>query len=188
MILIIDNYDSFTYNLYQYTGELCRDVRVVRNDALSVDQTAEMKPDRIIISPGPGFPADAGISIEVVKKLGQHIPILGVCLGHQSIGEAYGGKVVHASELLHGKASEIELMPGCELFEGLPSKIYAGRYHSLAVERDTLPETLQITAVSADGEIMGLKHKKYNVFGIQFHPESILTPDGKKILQNFLKI
>ena len=188
MILIIDNYDSFTYNLYQYVGELCGDVRVVRNDALSVDQAAELKPDHIIISPGPGYPADAGISIELVKKLGPHIPILGVCLGHQGIGEAYGGKVVHAPELLHGKASAIELMPGCRLFEGLPQKIIAGRYHSLVVERSTLPEILEITAVSSDGEIMGLKHKEYDVFGIQFHPESILTPDGKTILKNFLKL
>ncbi len=188
MILIIDNYDSFTYNLYQYIGELCSDVRVVRNDAISVDQAAELKPGHIIISPGPGYPADAGISIETVKMLGPRIPILGVCLGHQGIGEAYGGKVVHAPELLHGKASEIELTPGCRLFEGLPRKITAGRYHSLVVERDTLPEVLEITAVSSDGEIMGLKHKEYDVFGIQFHPESILTPDGKAILRNFLAI
>ena len=188
MILIIDNYDSFTYNLYQYIGELCSDVRVVRNDAISVNQAAELKPGHIIISPGPGYPADAGISIETVKMLGPRIPILGVCLGHQGIGEAYGGKVVHAPELLHGKASEIELTPGCRLFEGLPRKITAGRYHSLVVERDTLPEVLEITAVSSDGEIMGLKHKEYDVFGIQFHPESILTPDGKAILRNFLAI
>ncbi len=188
MILIIDNYDSFTYNLYQYIGELCGDVRVVRNDALSVAQVAELKPDHVVISPGPGYPADAGISIELVKKLGPHVPILGVCLGHQGIGEAYGGKVVRAPELLHGKASEIELAPGCRLFEGLPRKLTAGRYHSLVVERETLPEVLEITAVSADGEIMGLKHREYEVFGIQFHPESILTPDGKKILENFLAI
>lgn len=188
MILIIDNYDSFTYNLYQYIGELCRDVRVVRNDALSVAQAAELKPDHIIISPGPGYPADAGVSIELVRKLGSHIPILGVCLGHQGIGEAYGGKVVHAPELLHGKASVIELMPGCRLFEDLPRKITAGRYHSLVVERESLPDVLEVTAVSADGEIMGLKHREYEVFGIQFHPESILTPDGKTILKNFLAV
>ncbi len=188
MILIIDNYDSFTYNLYQYVGELCRDVMVVRNDALSVAQVAEHKPDHIIISPGPGYPADAGISIELVKKLGSYIPILGVCLGHQGIGEAYGGKVVHAPELLHGKASVIELTPDCRLFEGLPRMITAGRYHSLVVERESFPDVLEITAVSADGEIMGLKHREYEVFGIQFHPESILTPDGKTILKNFLAI
>ena len=188
MILIIDNYDSFTYNLYQYAGELCGAVKVVRNDAISVDQAAELKPDHIIISPGPGYPAGAGISIELVKKLGPHIPILGVCLGHQSIGEAYGGRVVHAPVLLHGKASGIELVPACRLFTGLPARITAGRYHSLVVERSTLPKVLEITAVSADGEIMGLKHREYDVFGIQFHPESVLTPDGKTILKNFLDI
>ncbi|HEX2944637.1 MAG TPA: aminodeoxychorismate/anthranilate synthase component II [Clostridia bacterium] len=188
MILIIDNYDSFTYNLYQYVGELCGDVRVVRNDALSVDQAAELKPDHIIISPGPGYPADAGILIETVRKLGPHIPILGVCLGHQGIGEAFGGKVVHAPELLHGKASEIHLLPGYRLFDGLPNKITAARYHSLVVERASLPDILEITAVSADGEIMGLKHREYEVYGIQFHPESILTPEGKTILRNFINI
>lgn len=188
MILILDNYDSFTYNLYQYVGELCGDVRVIRNDAVGVEQAAEMKPDHVIISPGPGYPADAGISVELIKRLGPHVPILGVCLGHQGIGEAYGGRVIRAHELFHGKASEIDLMPGCRLFQGLPSKITAGRYHSLVVERDTLPEAFEITALSPDGEIMGLKHRLYNVFGIQFHPESILTPDGKTILKNFLEI
>lgn len=188
MILIIDNYDSFTYNLYQYIGEIDRRVEVFRNDALSVEQVAEKKPDHIVISPGPGYPAAAGISTELVKRMGPEVPILGVCLGHQSIGEAYGGKVVRAPELLHGKASEIQLLPGCRLFEGLRPRIIAGRYHSLVVERESLPEVLQITATSADGEIMGLKHREYDVFGIQFHPESILTPDGKTILKNFLSI
>lgn len=187
MIIIIDNYDSFTYNLYQYVGELNGDVAVYRNDALTVEQVAAKKPSHIIISPGPGFPAAAGISIEVVRKLGIQIPILGVCLGHQGIGEAYGGRVIHAPELLHGKASDIELLPGYALFKGLPSHITAGRYHSLIVERQTLPEELEITAVAGDGEIMGLKHREYPVYGIQFHPESILTPDGKVILQNFLE-
>ncbi len=186
MIMIIDNYDSFTYNLYQYVGEMDGDVEVYRNDALTVGQVAARKPDRIIISPGPGFPAAAGISIEVVRELGACIPILGVCLGHQGIGEAYGGRVVHAPELMHGKASEIELLPDCALFEGLPAKITAGRYHSLVVERETLPKALKITAMSGDGEIMGLKHEKFPVYGIQFHPESILTPEGKVILKNFL--
>lgn len=187
MILLIDNYDSFTYNLYQYVGELNTDVEVYRNDALTVEEVAAKKPTHIIISPGPGFPATAGISIEVVRKLGMHIPILGVCLGHQGIGEAYGGRVIHATHLMHGKASEVELLPGCALFRGLPAKITAGRYHSLIVERETLPQELEITAVAGDGEIMGLKHRKYPVFGIQFHPESILTPDGKGILKNFLQ-
>jgi len=187
MILLIDNYDSFTYNLYQYVGELDPDIEVCRNDSLTVDEVAAKKPSHIIISPGPGYPASAGISIETVRRLGDRIPILGVCLGHQGIGEAYGGKVVRAPQLVHGKASEIELLPGCALFDGLPPKIMAARYHSLIVERETLPDVLQITALTQAGEIMGLKHKKYNVFGIQFHPESILTVEGKSILRNFLK-
>ncbi len=187
MIIIIDNYDSFTYNLYQYIGELNGDVEVYRNDALTVAQVAAKKPSHIVISPGPGYPAAAGISIEVVRKLGTQIPILGVCLGHQGIGEAYGGKVVRAPELMHGKASEIKLLPGCVLFKGLPPKITAGRYHSLIVDRETLPVALEITATAGDGEIMGLKHRDYPIFGIQFHPESILTPQGKIILQNFLE-
>ena len=186
MIMIIDNYDSFTYNLYQYVGELDQDVEVYRNDVLTVEQAAAKKPSHILISPGPGFPVSAGISIEVARRLGKYIPILGVCLGHQSIGEAYGGRVVRASELMHGKTSEVELLPGCALFRGLPAKITAGRYHSLIVERETLPEELEITAVTDKGEIMGLKHKTYPVFGIQFHPESLLTSDGKTILRNFL--
>jgi len=187
MIMIIDNYDSFTYNLYQYIGELNTDVEVYRNDALTVDQVAAKKPSHIVISPGPGYPAAAGITIEVIRKLGSYIPILGVCLGHQGIGEAYGGRVVRAPYLMHGKSSEIELLPGCALFKELPSKIIAGRYHSLIVERGTLPEELEITALACDGEIMGLKHSKYPVFGIQFHPESILTPNGKVILKNFME-
>lgn len=187
MILLIDNYDSFTYNLYQYVGELNENIQVYRNDALTVEQVAGKKPSHIIISPGPGYPASAGISIETVRKLGAKVPVLGVCLGHQGIGEAYGGKVIRAPQLMHGKASEVELMPWCPIFRGLPSKITVGRYHSLIIERDTLPEELEITAVSTDGEIMGVKHRKHPVFGIQFHPESILTPDGKRILKNFLE-
>lgn len=186
MILIIDNYDSFTYNLYQYAGEIHENVEVYRNNALSVEEAAAKKPGRIIISPGPGYPASAGISVEVVRKLGPYVPILGICLGHQGIAEAYGGRVTHAAELVHGKATGIELLPGCVLFEGLPSRITGGRYHSLAVERDTLPDVLEITAITDDGVIMGLKHKEYSVFGIQFHPESILTPCGKRILENFI--
>lgn len=188
MILMIDNYDSFTYNLYQYAGELEPDIEVHRNDKITVDEVRKRKPSHIIISPGPGFPAGAGISIEVIKKLGSGIPILGVCLGHQGIGEAYGARVLHAGELMHGKASEIELTDDCVLFKGLPRKITAGRYHSLIVERENLPEELQITAVTGEGEIMGLKHRDYPVFGIQFHPESILTSCGKTILRNFLSI
>ena len=188
MILLLDNYDSFTYNLYQYVGELNPDVEVYRNDALTIEEIAAKQPSHIIISPGPGYPASAGISIEAIRRLGNRIPILGVCLGHQAIGEAYGGKVIRAAQLVHGKASELELLPGCRLFEGLPSRITAARYHSLVVERETLPEVLQIIALTQAGEIMGLKHKEYNVFGIQFHPESILTDDGKTILNNFLKL
>ncbi len=187
MIMIIDNYDSFTYNLYQYVGELNRNVEVYRNNVLTVEQVAIKKPSHIIISPGAGYPKDAGISAVIVRRLGTHIPILGVCLGHQSIGEAYGGSIIHSKQLLHGKADEIKLLNNCDLFEGLPSIITAGRYHSLVVERKTLPKELIITATSNDGEIMGLKHNEYPVFGIQFHPESILTPDGKAILSNFLK-
>ncbi|MGE5612796.1 MAG: anthranilate synthase component II [Bacillota bacterium] len=188
MILIIDNYDSFTYNLYQYAGEIHENVEVYRNDSLTVEEVVAKKPARIIISPGPGYPASAGISVEVVRRLGAHVPILGICLGHQGIAEAYGGKVVRAAEPVHGKASKIELLPGCALFEGLPSRIAGGRYHSLAVKRDDLPDVLKITAITDDGVIMGLKHKEYNVFGIQFHPESILTPCGKKILENFINL
>ena len=188
MILMIDNYDSFTYNLYQYTGELEPDIEVYRNDKITIDEIREKKPSHIIISPGPGYPADAGNSVSVVRELGSEIPILGVCLGHQGIGEAYGAKVLRARELMHGKASEIEITGDCTLFKGLPRKITAGRYHSLIVERETLPEELEITALTSEGEIMGLKHRKYPVFGIQFHPESILTTCGKTILRNFLSV
>ena len=188
MILMIDNYDSFTYNLYQYAGELETDIEVYRNDKITVGEIREKRPSHFIISPGPGFPADAGVSIKVIKELGSEIPILGVCLGHQGIGEAYGARVLHARELIHGKASEIEITGDCILFKGLPRKITAGRYHSLIVEKENLPEELEITAVTGEGEIMGLKHREYPVFGIQFHPESILTSCGKTILRNFLSI
>lgn len=188
MIIIIDNYDSFTYNLYQYIGELNPDIRVYRNDKTTVDEIIYMKPSHIVISPGPGFPKDAGISIPLIRELGSTVPVLGVCLGHQAIGEAYGGKVVHAKELMHGKASEVEVNSSCKLFEGLDKSIKVGRYHSLIVEKDSVPEELEITASTSDGEIMGLKHKKYPVFGIQFHPESILTAHGKTMLKNFLSI
>ncbi len=188
MILIIDNYDSFTYNLYQYIGEINPDIEVYRNDKISVSGIRDKKPTHIVISPGPGFPRDAGISIPMIKELGGEIPILGVCLGHQAIGEAYGGKVVHAKQLMHGKASEVEVDGECKLFEGLPEKITVGRYHSLIVEKDGLPGELKVTAKTDDGEIMGLRHKTHPVFGIQFHPESILTSRGKEILRNFLNI
>ena len=187
-ILIIDNYDSFTYNLYQYIGEINPDIEVYRNDKITIEQIREKAPSHIIISPGPGFPIDAGISIDLIKTLGKDIPIMGVCLGHQAIGEAFGGKVIHAKELMHGKASEIFVNRECALFRSLNEKITAGRYHSLIVENETLPSCLKVTARAEDGEIMGLMHEAYPIFGIQFHPESILTPEGKKILGNFLDI
>jgi len=188
MIMLIDNYDSFTYNLYQYVGEMNPCIEVYRNDRITIGKIEEMRPTHIIISPGPGFPKDAGISTEIPVKLGKRIPILGVCLGHQGIGEAFGGKVVHAEKLMHGKASEIDINPGCAIFSGLPGRITAARYHSLIVQRDTLPAELEITALSRENEIMGLKHREYPVFGIQFHPESILTKYGKDILRNFLAV
>lgn len=188
MIALIDNYDSFTYNLYQYIGEINTDISVFRNDRIGVEKLRALKPSHIVISPGPGFPKDAGISTKVIRELSPCIPILGVCLGHQAIGEAFGGKVVHADELMHGKASEIKVDNTCEVFKGLGERIKAGRYHSLIVEKNSLPEELKITALSEGEEIMGLRHVKYPVYGIQFHPESILTPAGKRILKNFFEI
>ncbi|WP_010252521.1 anthranilate synthase component II [Acetivibrio cellulolyticus] len=187
-ILIVDNYDSFTYNLYQYIGEINPNIEVYRNDRITIEEIREKAPSHIIISPGPGFPKDAGISIELIKTLGKYIPIMGVCLGHQAIGEAFGGKVIHAKQLMHGKASEIFVNRECALFKTLNEKITAGRYHSLIVENETLPLCLQVTARAEDGEIMGIMHETYPVYGIQFHPESILTPNGKCILRNFLEI
>lgn len=188
MILIIDNYDSFTYNLYQYLGELSPDIEVYRNDKITVPEIRKKSPTHIVLSPGPGFPKEAGIITDVISELGAAIPILGVCLGHQAIGEAYGGKVVHAKELMHGKVSNVKVKTECQLFNGLESEIPVGRYHSLIVEKETLPGELEITAITKAGEIMGLRHTRYPVYGIQFHPESILTPHGKKILVNFLGI
>lgn len=188
MIILIDNYDSFTYNLYQYVGEINPEIEVIRNDKITVEELYKKNPSHIIISPGPGFPADAGESLNIIKELGRSIPILGVCLGHQGIGEAFGGKVVHAKKLMHGKASDIIIKSGCKIFNGLSGRITAGRYHSLIVEKESLPDELKITAESAEGEIMGLKHKDYEVYGIQFHPESVLTPKGKDIIKNFLNL
>lgn len=190
MVLLIDNYDSFTYNLRQYLGELGAEVMVYRNDAITIEQIKEMNPDQIIISPGPGRPENAGISIEVVKKLGEKIPILGVCLGHQAIGMAYGGKVLRAPLPVHGKTSMIH-HTGKGMYEGLPNPFEATRYHSLLVDRESLPEELAITAWADDlsgGQlIMGVRHKIHPVEGVQFHPESILTKAGKDLLANFLK-
>jgi anthranilate synthase component II len=185
MVLMIDNYDSFTYNLVQYLGELGVEVTVVRNDEASVDEVARLRPEKIVISPGPCAPNEAGISLEAIQRLGGKIPLLGVCLGHQAIGQAFGGKVVHARTLMHGKTSPIHHI-GAGVFRGLPSPFVATRYHSLAVERDSLPDCLEVTAWTEDGEIMGLRHKSLAVEGVQFHPESILTEHGHALLKNFL--
>lgn len=185
MILVIDNYDSFTYNLVQYLGELGEDVLVRRNDEVTIPEIEAMAPDRILISPGPGTPADAGVSTEAIKQFAGRVPILGVCLGHQAIGVAFGGKVVRAAQIVHGKASEIR-HDGKSIFRGLNATFRAGRYHSLIVERETLPACLEVSAETDDGVIMGLRHREQAVEGVQFHPESILTPDGKKLLRNFI--
>ncbi len=188
MILLIDNYDSFSYNLVQYIGSIRPDIRVVRNDACTVREIEAMKPEAIIISPGPGRPEDAGVCIEAIRYFKDKVPILGVCLGHQAICEAFGGTVSYAKELMHGKTSMADLDPACPLFAGLSSPIQVARYHSLAALEDDLPEELAVTARTADGEIMAVQHKTYPVFGLQFHPESVLTPDGLKIIENFLNI
>ena len=188
MLLIIDNYDSFTYNLVQYLGELGARMHVARNDEISLEEiVAEIKPERILISPGPGTPDDAGISLKVLESFAGQIPILGVCLGHQAIGQLFGGRVVRAPAPVHGKPVEI-IHDGRTIFEGLNNNFRAGRYHSLIVERETLPETLEISAASPDGLIMALRHKQHKIEGVQFHPESILTEEGKKLLQNFLSL
>ena len=185
MILMIDNYDSFTWNLVQYFGELGADIKVVQNDELSVEEIAALKPERIVISPGPCTPNEAGVSLAAIKAFAGKLPILGVCLGHQAIGQAFGGKVVHAKELMHGKTSPIE-HSGLGVFTGLPAPFTATRYHSLAVERASLPAELEVTAWTADGEIMGIRHRALAVEGVQFHPESILTEHGLHLLRNFL--
>ena len=187
MILLIDNYDSFSYNLYQIIGSIDHDIKVVRNDAMSVDEIGKLAPSRIVISPGPGKPSNAGICVETVKRFYAYIPILGICLGHQAIFEAFGGTVSYAAKLMHGKASTVTVDGGNVLFKGLPPVIQAARYHSLAGVKSTLPDALKITAWAEDGEIMAVCHEEYPVFGVQFHPESILTPCGKTIINNFLK-
>lgn len=188
MILVIDNYDSFTYNLVQYLGELGEEIDVRRNDKVTVEEIeANCCPDKILISPGPGTPNDAGVSLGVIEHFAGRIPILGVCLGHQAIGQAFGGRVVRAPSLVHGKASEI-CHDGKTIFEGLEYRFMAGRYHSLIVDRDTLPECLEVSATTPDGIVMGLRHRKMKVEGVQFHPESILTTEGKGLLANFLKL
>lgn len=187
MILVIDNYDSFTYNLVQYLGELGADLEVYRNDEITIDKIRAKKPEKIVISPGPGVPKDAGISEDVIRTFGKDIPMLGVCLGHQAIGEVFGGKVILAKNIMHGKTSLIH-HDGKKIFKGVTNPFEATRYHSLLVERETFPKVLKITAETDDKEIMGLEHVEYPIYGVQFHPESILTVEGKKILKNFLEL
>ena len=187
MILVIDNYDSFTYNLVQYLGELGADLKTYRNDKITIPEIKKLAPEKILISPGPGYPKDAGISISVIKEFAGKVPILGVCLGHQAIGEAFGGKIVQAKRLLHGKTSMIH-HDGKTIYKGLPNPFTATRYHSLIIERASLPVSLEISAWTKEDEIMGIRHKEYKVEGIQFHPESILTTEGKKLLKNFLSL
>jgi para-aminobenzoate synthetase component II len=187
MLLMIDNYDSFTYNLVQYFGELGQDMKVYRNDKIAIDEIEKMNPDRIVISPGPCTPKEAGISIDVIRRFTGKIPILGVCLGHQAIGEAFGGDVIRAPHLLHGKTSMIH-HDGKTLFAGLPNPFEATRYHSLIIKRETMPAVLEISAWTEDGIVMGVRHKQHKLEGVQFHPESILTGVGKALLRNFLKL
>jgi anthranilate synthase component 2 len=193
LIIVIDNYDSFTYNLVQYLGELAaefpvaRDIQVFRNDKISIDEILALKPAAVVISPGPGRPEDAGISLELIEQLGQELPILGVCLGHQSIGQVFGGKIIPAPELMHGKTSQV-FHSGVGVFRGLENPLIATRYHSLVIERETCPDVLEITAWVEDNTIMGVRHRNYpHVQGVQFHPESVLTSSGKQLLRNFLE-
>ncbi|MBN4001403.1 aminodeoxychorismate/anthranilate synthase component II [Nostoc sp. LPT] len=193
MIIVIDNYDSFTYNLVQYLGELAaefpvaNDIKVFRNDKISIDEIQALKPEAVVISPGPGRPEDAGISLELIEQLGQELPILGVCLGHQSIGQVFGGKIISAPELMHGKTSQVS-HTGVGVFRGLENPLTATRYHSLVIERETCPDVLEITAWVEDNTIMGVRHRNYpHIQGVQFHPESVLTSSGKQLLRNFLE-
>lgn len=186
MILLIDNYDSFSYNLYQLIGKINPDIKVVRNDELRICDIEKLNPSHIIISPGPGRPIEAGICEDVIAHFAGKIPILGVCLGHQAICETFGANITYAKELMHGKQSRVTIDNKCKLFKGLPEKIEVARYHSLAAEAKSLPTNLKILATTDDGEIMAVAHKEYEVYGLQFHPESILTPDGKRIIENFV--
>ena len=188
MILLIDNYDSFSYNLYQLVGALDPDIRVIRNDELTVAEISALGPDRIILSPGPGRPEDAGVTMEVVRALGPAIPMLGVCLGHQAICAAYGATVTYAKRLMHGKQSTVRFDLSCPLFTGCPESAPVARYHSLAADPDTIPACLAVTARTEEGEIMAVRHRQYPVFGVQFHPESIMTPDGRTMLRNFIHL
>ncbi|NLP35543.1 MAG: aminodeoxychorismate/anthranilate synthase component II [Clostridiales bacterium] len=187
MVLLIDSYDSFSYNLYQLIGEIEPDIKVIRNDELTITEIKALKPDRIILSPGPGRPEDAGLIIDVAKILGSKIPVLGVCLGHLAICVAFGARVTYAKELLHGKQSEVEVCSDSVLFKNCPKRALVARYHSLVVDADTIPDCLKITARTVDGKIMAVQHMEYPIYGVQFHPESIMTPDGKQIIKNFIK-
>lgn len=188
MILLIDNYDSFSYNLYQLIGSISPNIRVVRNDELSPDEIESLAPDAIVISPGPGRPEDAGVCIETIQMLGEKIPILGVCLGHQAICAAFGTTVSYAKELMHGKQSQTKLDTDCPLFTGCPMSVPVARYHSLSAVEETIPDSLQVTARTLDGEVMAVRHRDYHVYGVQFHPESIMTPNGVTMLENFYRI
>jgi len=187
MILLIDNYDSFSYNLVQLVGGLGNEIRVIRNDEMTVDEIRKLQPTHIILSPGPGYPKDAGICEQLIKELKSEIPILGVCLGHQAICESFGAEIVHAKRLMHGKQSNIHIANGAIIFHGLAPMIQAARYHSLAAKKDTLPDELLVIAEDDDGEVMAVQHRSYDIYGLQFHPESILTPQGETIVKNFLK-
>lgn len=187
MILLIDNYDSFSYNLYQFLGELAPDIRVIRNDEMSVEEIRKLAPEKIILSPGPGRPEDAGVIVDAAKELGKDIPVLGVCLGHQAICAAYGATVTYAKRLMHGKQSEVKFDSECPLFKKIPEKAPVARYHSLAADPETITDCLKVTAVTDEGEIMAVQHKEYPIFGVQFHPESIMTPDGKQMIKNFIE-
>ena len=188
MIVLIDNYDSFSYNLYQLIGSIRPDIQVIRNDRITVEELETMKPEAIILSPGPGKPSDAGICIEAIRYFAGKVPIFGVCLGHQAICEAFGGTVSYAKELMHGKQKEIHQIGENQLFQGLPETFLAARYHSLAAVKESLPEELKVTAESEDGEVMAVEHTKYPIYGVQFHPESVMTPDGKIMIENFMDV
>lgn len=188
MILLIDNYDSFSYNLFQLVGEINPDIKVIRNDEMTVEEIRALNPDRIILSPGPGRPEDAGVIIDVARTLGKDIPTLGVCLGHQAICAAFGATVTYAKQLMHGKQSDVKFDKNCKLFENCPEVAPVARYHSLAADAETIPECLKVTAVTTDGEVMAVQHTEYPIYGVQFHPESIMTPDGKKMLENFINL
>lgn len=187
MILLIDNYDSFTYNLYQIIGDIEPNIKIIRNDEMTIDEIRKLKPDKIIISPGPGRPENAGIIIDVIKELGKEIPILGVCLGHQAICQAFGATITYANKLMHGKQSSVKLDLNSPLYNNCPEEILVARYHSLIADEKTINDELKITSKTDENEVMSVEHKKYKIYGVQYHPESILTPNGKQILQNFIK-